>query len=78
MGSVVDLQPAVNGHTPPSAKDLKLTVKADAIDCQIQAPLPNPSLQVTADHQLKTQDAPVFAPRAGEVLLHIKTTGICG
>jgi L-iditol 2-dehydrogenase len=44
----------------------------------IQAPLPNPSLQVTADHNLKRVDAPVYAPQAGEVLLHIKATGICG
>ncbi|QPC73948.1 hypothetical protein HYE68_004700 [Fusarium pseudograminearum] len=44
----------------------------------LQAPLPNPSLQVTADHNLKRVDAPVYAPQAGEVLLHIKATGICG
>ncbi|CEJ55699.1 Putative Sorbitol dehydrogenase [Penicillium brasilianum] len=39
---------------------------------------PNPSLQVTADHQLKSVEAPVYAPREGEVLVHIKATGICG
>jgi len=39
---------------------------------------PNPSLQVTADHNLKSADAPVYAPRAGEALVHIKATGICG
>ncbi|KAH7066140.1 sorbitol dehydrogenase-like protein [Paraphoma chrysanthemicola] len=44
----------------------------------ISAPLPNPSLQVTADHRLKQQEAPVFAPGRGEVLLHIKATGVCG
>ncbi|KAL1887778.1 hypothetical protein Sste5346_010017 [Sporothrix stenoceras] len=44
----------------------------------IQAPLRNPSLQVTADHRLKAVDAPVYAPKAGEVLLHVKATGICG
>lgn len=44
----------------------------------IQAPLPNPSLQVTADHNLKQVEAPVYAPQKGEVLLHIKATGICG
>lgn len=44
----------------------------------IKAPLPNPSLQVTADHRLKQQEAPVYAPRKGEVLLHIKATGVCG
>lgn len=44
----------------------------------IQAPLPNPSLQVTADHNLKQVEAPVYEPQKGEVLLHIKATGICG
>lgn len=44
----------------------------------ISTPLPNPSLQVTADHQLKQVDAPVYAPRRGEILLQIKATGICG
>lgn len=39
---------------------------------------PNPSLQVTADHQLKSVDAPIYAPGKGEVLLHIKASGICG
>lgn len=40
--------------------------------------LPNPSLQVTADHQIKLVEAPVLAPGKGEVLLHIKATGVCG
>ncbi|KAF2848577.1 sorbitol dehydrogenase-like protein [Plenodomus tracheiphilus IPT5] len=44
----------------------------------ITTPLPNPSLQVTADHNLKQVDAPVYAPAKGEVLLHIKATGVCG
>lgn len=44
----------------------------------LQAPLPNPSLQVTADHQLKAVEAPVYAPGPDEVLVHVKTTGICG
>ncbi|CAI7614287.1 hypothetical protein N7533_013350 [Penicillium manginii] len=39
---------------------------------------PNPSLQVTADHKLKVVEAPVNAPGHGEVLVHIKATGICG
>ncbi|KAJ9161304.1 GroES-like protein [Coniochaeta hoffmannii] len=38
----------------------------------------NPSLQVTADHQVKMQQAPVSEPGLGEALVHIKTTGICG
>lgn len=44
----------------------------------IKTPLPNPSLQVTADHNLKQEEAPVYAPATGEVLLHIKATGVCG
>ena len=38
----------------------------------------NPSLQVTADHKLKLVEAPVYAPKKGEVMLHIKATGVCG
>jgi L-iditol 2-dehydrogenase len=44
----------------------------------IKASHSNPSLQVTADHQLKSVEAPVYAPGRGEVLVHIKATGICG
>ncbi|KAH6724801.1 putative alcohol dehydrogenase [Leptodontidium sp. MPI-SDFR-AT-0119] len=38
----------------------------------------NPSLQVTADHKIKLVSAPRLKPGVGEVLLHIKVTGICG
>lgn len=38
----------------------------------------NPSLIVTSEHQLILEDAPVFQPGPGEVLLHIRATGICG
>lgn len=44
----------------------------------IKTSLPNPSLQVTADHRLKSVEAPVYGPGQGEVLVHIKATGICG
>jgi L-iditol 2-dehydrogenase len=44
----------------------------------LKAPLPNPSLMVTADHKLKNEEAPVYAPGHGDVLLHIKATGVCG
>lgn len=44
----------------------------------ISASHTNPSLQVTADHNLKSVDALIYAPRRGEVLVHIKATGICG
>ncbi|TLD03239.1 uncharacterized protein PgNI_12418 [Pyricularia grisea] len=40
--------------------------------------LPNPSLQVTADHQLKQVEAPILSPGPGEVLVHVKCTGVCG
>lgn len=40
--------------------------------------LDNPSLQVTADHKIKMVKAPIHRPKQGEVLLHIKATGICG
>ncbi|SPO06983.1 probable xylitol dehydrogenase [Cephalotrichum gorgonifer] len=38
----------------------------------------NPSLQVTADHKILMAEAPVHSPGPGQVLLHIKATGICG
>ncbi|GKZ34787.1 hypothetical protein AbraIFM66950_005143 [Aspergillus brasiliensis] len=44
----------------------------------LSPPFPNPSLQITADHNLKFVPAPVYAPRRGEVLLQIKATGVCG
>lgn len=44
----------------------------------IQTNFPNPSLQVTADHNLKQVEAPVYPPKEGEVLLQVKATGICG
>jgi L-iditol 2-dehydrogenase len=45
---------------------------------QLKASSPNISLQVTADHQIKMEEAPVHEPGPGEVLLHVKATGICG
>jgi L-iditol 2-dehydrogenase len=41
-------------------------------------PLSNPSLQVTPQHEIKLVEAPLKIPKHGEVLLHIKATGICG
>ncbi|KAL5610768.1 hypothetical protein FOBRF1_006885 [Fusarium oxysporum] len=38
----------------------------------------NPSLVVTRDHGLKKEEAPVHEPGVGEVLLHVRATGICG
>ena len=77
MGSIAAATPVTNGHKP-TVEQLKLQLNGTANLDTLKAPLPNPSLQVTADHNLKAVDAPVFAPKAGEVLLHIKATGICG
>lgn len=77
MGSIAGSQPLANGHRP-TVDELKLELRGKPGQETLQAPLPNPSLQVTADHNLKAVEAPVYAPRAGEVLLHIKATGICG
>jgi L-iditol 2-dehydrogenase len=38
----------------------------------------NPSLQVTASRGIEMVEAPMEKPGHGDVLLHIKTTGICG
>ncbi|KAJ8103334.1 hypothetical protein POJ06DRAFT_266188 [Lipomyces tetrasporus] len=38
--------------------------------------LPNSPLLVTADHKIKIDDAPIMSP--GEVLLHVRTTGVFG
>ena len=54
------------------------TLKKQAHSTLIKPPLPNISLQATADHTLKQVEAPVSAPCEGEVLLQIKATGICG
>ncbi|KAK9234028.1 chaperonin 10-like protein [Lipomyces kononenkoae] len=40
--------------------------------------LPNPSLKVTADHTIRLEESPVLMPKKGQVLIHVKTTGICG
>lgn len=74
MGSIADV---LNGELP-TVNGLKTQLKSATEPATLQAPHPNPSLQVTADHRLKAVDAPVYAPQAGEVLLHIKATGICG
>lgn len=59
-----------NGSGPTHSRDKRHEI--------LKAPFPNPSLQVTADHKLKTVEAPVYAPGPGEALVHVKTTGICG
>ncbi|RHZ60778.1 hypothetical protein CDV55_105417 [Aspergillus turcosus] len=65
--------------TESTAEQVAASTKTPSNEPQIiQTPFPNPSLQVTADHQIKLVEAPVYAPRRGEVLLQIKATGICG
>jgi L-iditol 2-dehydrogenase len=59
-----------NKTTPQTTNNTTQTV--------LKTPLPNPSLQVTVDHSLKQQEAPIYAPAQGEILLHIKATGVCG
>ncbi|KAL9107582.1 MAG: hypothetical protein Q9227_007582 [Pyrenula ochraceoflavens] len=38
----------------------------------------NPALTVTADRKIKLVEAPVLQPGPGEVLVHVKATGVCG
>jgi L-iditol 2-dehydrogenase len=40
--------------------------------------VPNPSLRVTPEHTISISPAPVNSPQAGEVLIHVRATGICG
>jgi L-iditol 2-dehydrogenase len=60
------------GNAPVATK----SPVADRVPLKVSHP--NPSLHVTADHNLKSVDAPVYAPGPGEALVHIKATGICG
>jgi L-iditol 2-dehydrogenase len=76
MCSLAASQPLADS-TSPTNQETKINSSPSKAQT-LQAPLPNPSLQVTADHNLKRVDALVYAPQAGEVLLHVKTTGICG
>lgn len=38
----------------------------------------NPALVVTADQKIKLVEAPINEPGDGEVLIHVKCTGVCG
>ncbi|KAH6669213.1 putative alcohol dehydrogenase [Halenospora varia] len=53
-------------------------VDSESLTAEEAANVENPSLQVTADHTIKLVAAPRLKPGYGEVLLHIKVTGICG
>ena len=74
--TAVDTAPLVNQKTNGSV--IVSSVQLQNGPETLKAPLPNPSLQVTADHKLKSVEAPVLAPQRGQVLLHIKATGVCG
>lgn len=71
-----DISPELSTHQIDSSETANAVVQQKK--ATITTPLPNPSLQVTADHNLKQVEAPVYAPGVGEVLLHIKATGVCG
>jgi L-iditol 2-dehydrogenase len=76
------MAPSVIFDTPSSdvgpTKTTSQTTNGTSGKKTLSVLLPNPSLQVTADHNLKQENAPVYAPAHGEVLLHIKATGVCG
>ncbi|RJE22738.1 Dehydrogenase [Aspergillus sclerotialis] len=70
---------AENTASNPQESTRPITTMKSATDENEVEPLKsNPSLQVTADHQLKQVEAPIISPGKGEALLHIKATGICG
>lgn len=69
-------EPLMSDHTNGTGKTHNITHHHGRRT--LQAPLSNPSLQVTPDHRIKSVEVPVYAPGPDEVLLHIKATGICG
>ncbi|CAK7207478.1 hypothetical protein SEUCBS139899_010288 [Sporothrix eucalyptigena] len=75
MGSVLDNVSGQNGHDGVNGL---ASHNGNTKQRLLKTSHPNPSLQVTADHRIKMQDAPVREPGPGEALIHIKTTGICG
>ena len=57
----------------------KSTVQVqEHVTAESRSYLPNPSIQVTPDQQLKQVEAPIETLKRGQVLVHIKATGICG
>lgn len=75
---VFNLGMRLTNFTSQTEKDVRASRPHPVMKPIISTPLPNPSLQVTADHTLKQVEAPVYEPGIGEVLLHVKTTGVCG
>ncbi|KAH7399966.1 putative alcohol dehydrogenase [Cadophora sp. MPI-SDFR-AT-0126] len=75
--SIVD---ATEETLEPQAKSIShINNDSNKNASQVKSPqLSNPSLQVTAEKTIKLVNAPIRKPESGEVLLHIKATGICG
>ncbi|KAI6482764.1 hypothetical protein MCOR18_004468 [Pyricularia oryzae] len=76
--AVGDSMEAFEGVEKPVTLNVELLLQPVKALSSNMAHLPNPSLQVTADHQLKQVEAPILSPGPGEVLLHVKCTGVCG
>ncbi|KAK9342206.1 chaperonin 10-like protein [Lipomyces starkeyi] len=60
---------------PPSVTEIG---RNGSSTTNFQPTLPNPSLVVTADHNIRMDESPIKRPGNDEVLLHIRTTGVCG
>lgn len=76
--AIIPDESAVDGTWEKSGATSTVTTIRSHDNGVLQMPLPNPSLQVTADHNIKQVEAPVHEPKEGEVLLHVKATGVCG
>lgn len=69
---------AENTASNPQESTSPITTIKPTDENEVEPLQSNPSLQVTADHQLKQVEAPIMIPGKGEALVHIKATGICG
>ncbi|KAF2002079.1 hypothetical protein P154DRAFT_151065 [Amniculicola lignicola CBS 123094] len=64
---------SISTSTPSSSYD-----SANLHETALTASHPNPSVEVTADHQLRQVEAPIHVSGVGEALIHSKCTGGCG
>lgn len=72
----IEVQPQSDSEVEPvSPSSTSNSVSYSSYDL---TKIPNPSLQVTADHKIKVVSAPIVLPADDEVLIHIKATGVCG
>lgn len=83
MAPSLVVEPAVVASQISDKPGYTVTERADSPIANTDSMAPrkgrsNPCLQVTADHRIKMNEAPIGVPGKGEVLLHIRTTGICG